>query len=166
MSNLETFIQTWEREYEITLRVLNSYPPDRLDYRPHEKSVTARDLMWTFPFEDQEYIAGCARGRIETGRSSPPDTKDQIVRDYKRIHRDAVKQLRAVGEEVLSRTMKFSIAKGELTDVSVGEILWFFLHDQIHHRGQLSVYLRLVGAQVPSIYGPSADEPWYPIGTV
>jgi uncharacterized damage-inducible protein DinB len=34
------------------------------------------------------------------------------------------------------------------------------LHDQIHHRGQFSVYLRMVGGKVPSIYGPSGDEPW------
>jgi uncharacterized damage-inducible protein DinB len=41
-----------------------------------------------------------------------------------------------------------------------GDILWMFLYDQIHHRGQLSIYNRMVGAKVPSIYGPSADEPW------
>ncbi|MDA1080285.1 MAG: hypothetical protein O2973_01210 [Gemmatimonadetes bacterium] len=44
--------------------------------------------------------------------------------------------------------------------ISIAEICWFMLHDTIHHRGQLSVYLRAMGAKVPSIYGPSADEPW------
>jgi len=39
-------------------------------------------------------------------------------------------------------------------------VLWSVLMDQVHHRGQLSVYLRLVGAKVPSIYGPTADETW------
>jgi len=38
--------------------------------------------------------------------------------------------------------------------------LWFLLHDQIHHRGQLSIYLRMAGGKLPSIYGPTADEPW------
>jgi uncharacterized damage-inducible protein DinB len=41
------------------------------------------------------------------------------------------------------------------------DFLWFLLCDQIHHRGQLSVYLRMAGGKVPSIYGPSGDEPWF-----
>ena len=41
------------------------------------------------------------------------------------------------------------------------DVLWFLLNDQIHHRGQFSVYLRMAGAKVPSIYGPSKDEPWH-----
>jgi len=45
-------------------------------------------------------------------------------------------------------------------ELSVAQICWFMLHDSIHHRGQLSTYLRLMGAPVPSIYGPSAAEPW------
>jgi uncharacterized damage-inducible protein DinB len=40
------------------------------------------------------------------------------------------------------------------------DVLWYLLNDQIHHRGQFSVYLRMAGAKVPSIYGPSKDEPW------
>ena len=40
------------------------------------------------------------------------------------------------------------------------DVLWFLLHDSIHHRGQFSIYLRMVDGKVPSIYGPSADEPW------
>jgi uncharacterized damage-inducible protein DinB len=46
---------------------------------------------------------------------------------------------------------------GEMTRM---EWLWFLLHDEIHHRGQFSVYLRMADAKVPSIYGPTADEPW------
>jgi uncharacterized damage-inducible protein DinB len=41
-----------------------------------------------------------------------------------------------------------------------GNALWLMLNDSIHHRGQLTVYLRMAGGRVPSIYGPSADEPW------
>jgi uncharacterized damage-inducible protein DinB len=45
-------------------------------------------------------------------------------------------------------------------EVRRADMLWTMLSDSIHHRGQFSVYLRLVGARVPSIYGPSGDEPW------
>jgi uncharacterized damage-inducible protein DinB len=45
-------------------------------------------------------------------------------------------------------------------ELRVMDVLWFALMDQIHHRGQFSVYMRLTGAKVPSIYGPTADESW------
>jgi uncharacterized damage-inducible protein DinB len=71
-----------------------------------------------------------------------------------------MKRVRQAGEPLLSKRMNFCVGKNKVRSASVGEIFWFFLHDHIHHRGQLSVYLRLVGAKVPPIYGPSADEPW------
>jgi uncharacterized damage-inducible protein DinB len=45
-------------------------------------------------------------------------------------------------------------------EIRRADMLWLMLNDSIHYRGQFSIYLRLVGAKVPSIYGPSADEPW------
>jgi uncharacterized damage-inducible protein DinB len=45
-------------------------------------------------------------------------------------------------------------------EVRKGQVFWIMLMDAVHHRGQFSVYLRMVGAKVPSIYGPSLDEPW------
>ena len=48
----------------------------------------------------------------------------------------------------------------ETQTVRRADILWLTLHDMIHHRGQFSIYLRMAGGKVPSIYGPSGDEPW------
>ncbi len=160
MPQLASFIKTWEQEYQTTLRVFANYPSDRLNYRPHEKSMTAHELMWTIPLVEQVFIGGCLRGKIKLGRSKPPKTKDALIRAYKRIHRAMVQRVRRAGEGLFSRTIKFYVAKGKIDDIKIGYFLWEILHDHIHHRGQLSVYLRLVGAKVPSIYGPSADEPW------
>lgn len=160
MPQLESFLRTWEREFRTTLRVLANYPPDRLAYRPNEKSMTAHDLMWTVPIVEKAGIGGCVRGKINPGRGKPPKTKEALIREYKKIHKTMVRKVRAAGEELFSKTIKFYVAKGKIGDVKVGALLWDMLHDHIHHRGQLSVYLRLVGAKVPSIYGPSADEPW------
>jgi len=160
MPQLEDFVSTWEREFETTLRVFANYPPNRLEYRPHEVMKTARELMWTIIGVERDGIGGCVKGNITWGSGKPPRTKDALVREYKRVHRELVKKVRKAGEELFSRKIKFFVAKGKMGDVSVKGVLWGMLHDQIHHRGQLSVYLRLVGAKVPSIYGPSADEPW------
>ena len=160
MPQLQAFLMTWDREFQTTLRVFASYPSDRLGYRPHEKSKTAGELMWTVASEEEEFINGCLRGKFTFGTQKQPKTKEAIIREYQKRHRALVKKLRKAGEEFVSKTMKFWVAKGKMGNVKIGELLWLLLHDQIHHRGQFSVYLRLVGAKVPSIYGPSADEPW------
>jgi uncharacterized damage-inducible protein DinB len=142
------------------LRVFASFPEDRLEYRPHEKSKSARELMWTIAHEEGEFIEGCLRGNITFREKQPPKTKQVLIRTYRNSHKGLVKKVRGAGEDLFGKTIKFFVAKGRMGDVKVAGLLWTLLHDQIHHRGQLSVYLRLVGAKVPSIYGPSADEPW------
>ena len=160
MPQLESFLRTWNREFQTTLRVFRNFPPDRLNYRPHEKSKTAQELMWTIVSEEEQFVKGCLRGQITFGEQKPPPTKDAIVREYKKRHGTLVKKVKRAGERLFSMPIKFWVAKGKMADIAIAELLWTFLHDQIHHRGQFSVYLRLVGAKVPSIYGPSADEPW------
>ena len=63
-------------------------------------------------------------------------------------------------DEKLMETVKFFVAPKTMGDVRRMDVLWSLLHDEIHHRGQFSIYLRMAGGKVPSIYGPSADEPW------
>jgi uncharacterized damage-inducible protein DinB len=60
----------------------------------------------------------------------------------------------------LSEEVTFFTGPGQMGMVPISEVLWLMLMDSIHHRGQLSVYVRMAGGKVPSIYGPSADKPW------
>ena len=60
----------------------------------------------------------------------------------------------------LDETIEFFVGPKRTSHIPVAELIWFMLLDSIHHRGQLSVFLRAMHAKVPSIYGPSADEPW------
>ena len=69
------------------------------------------------------------------------------------IHNEVQRMIVEAGDE-LNRVIDFYGYKIRAIDALMAE-----LHDQIHHRGQFSVYLRLAGAKVPSIYGPTADEP-------
>jgi uncharacterized damage-inducible protein DinB len=64
-------------------------------------------------------------------------------------------------DDELLRTVKFPIAPRTMGDVPTIQFLWFILCDAIHHRGQFSIYLRMADGKVPSIYGPSLDEPWF-----
>ena len=160
MPQLEDFLATWESEFQTMLRVFENYPAARLAYRPHEISRSAHELMWTIAYEEKEMIEGCLRSKITFGNVKPPKTKEALIREYQKRHAALVKKVRKAGEELFPKKIRFPMGKGKVLELPGKDWLWSLLHDQIHHRGQLSVYLRLVGARVPSIYGPSADEPW------
>ena len=87
-------------------------------------------------------------------------TWDEVVAAFKHNHAALVKALESATDEDFTGTVKFYTAPKTIGDVPKLQFLWFMLCDQIHHRGQMTVYLRLAGGKVPSIYGPSADEPW------
>ena len=144
-----------EFEFATTMRVLKAYPEDKLDLRPAEKSRSARELIRTFVAE--ELVCGAAmRGEpiLGVAGQSLPDDLTGVLDTFDRIHQEVQSLVAQAPDEALERVTDFYGHQ-----ISVLEVLWAELLDQIHHRGQLSVYLRLAGARVPSIYGPTADEP-------
>jgi uncharacterized damage-inducible protein DinB len=72
-----------------------------------------------------------------------------------------VEAISKMSEEQLFETIKFFTAPKTIGDITKMQFLWMILCDQIHHRGQFSIYLRMADGKVPSIYGPTADEPWF-----
>jgi uncharacterized damage-inducible protein DinB len=155
------FLDSFEREYATTLKVLRAYPPDQAELRPHERSSTALGLAWTFVVE-QQLLLKALKGEpmFGGGFPKPPGTLSEVIDAFERGHDEVVAQLRDPSNAELDGTVSFFVAPKQMGDVPMSEFVWFMLNDQIHHRGQLSVYLRMAGGKVPSIYGPSADEPW------
>ncbi|RJQ15931.1 hypothetical protein C4573_07310 [Candidatus Woesearchaeota archaeon] len=160
-SEKEMFLKTWETEYQTTLKVLKAYPQERQEYKPNEKSKSAKELAWVFAAEEQAVIPGVIAGNIDwASMAKTPETMKEALHEYEKIHKEMVKLFEDTPEETFKQTMKFFVAPKKMGDVPRMQVLWMILMDQVHHRGQFSVYLRLVGAKVPSIYGPTADEPW------
>jgi uncharacterized damage-inducible protein DinB len=161
----QQFLDAFEREHETTLRVLRAYPADRLELQPHPRSNTARDLIWTFVMEnglaEKALTTGFDWSRPSGGIPKAPETLDELVAALDASHRKIVQLVRDFPDERLGDTVQFMVAPKTLGDVPIVDFLWFLLSDQIHHRGQLSVYLRMADGKVPSIYGPSADESWF-----
>src|SRR3989454_2617583 len=91
---------------------------------------------------------------------APPATLQDVITTYEQAHQAFIERVRRTPEAELNKTVKFFVAPQQMGDVRKLDVLWFMLMDQVHHRGQMSVYLRMADAKVPSIYGPSADEPW------
>ena len=78
----------------------------------------------------------------------------------KEAHLEFGNLIRNATEEELRETVTFFVGPKQMGQYVRLDWCWFLLHDEIHHRGQFSVYLRMADGKVPSIYGPSADEPW------
>jgi len=161
MSEKEQWIQTRETELSTTLRVLKAYPSDKLDYKPHEKARSARELAWTFAMEEG-FLGMILKGKIEFGGSPPlpPKTMSEIITAIEHSVKENNSKVRALSESDLNMMMDFPSGPGKMGKFRKGDLLWMMIMDAVHHRGQFSVYLRIAGGKVPSIYGPSADEPW------
>jgi uncharacterized damage-inducible protein DinB len=157
----DMFLQTFQRECQTTLKLLKAYPENKPDYKPHEKSRTAKELAWNFVLE-QGMADAALRGQIDFSKPMPPppSTYAEVIAAFEKACGETTAKVSKASEEDLNRTVQFPIGPGKMGDLRRMDVIWTSLMDQVHHRGQLSVYTRLAGGKVPSIYGPTADEPW------
>ena len=144
------------------MRVLRAFPAEQSELRPSTKSNSARQIAWTFVIEERFMIRALSGAPALGADAFPasPDSWEAILDELTRSAAEVERLLAAADDGALAGTVQFFVAPKQLGDIPTVDFLWFMLHDQIHHRGQLSVYLRIAGAKVPSIYGPSGDEPW------
>jgi uncharacterized damage-inducible protein DinB len=158
----QQFLDVLKREHETTRKVVEAYPAAQSEFRPHPRSNHARQLVWTFAVEEYLILAAL-KNELKVGGGFPtaPNEWNEAVGTFKQNHAAVIAALEAARDEDFFGTVKFFTGPGAVGDVPKSEFMYFILSDQIHHRGQLSVYLRMAGGKVPSIYGPSADEPWF-----
>jgi uncharacterized damage-inducible protein DinB len=155
------FLEAYRREHATTLKVLRAFPPEKSEFRPHERSNTARQLAWTFVVEERLMLLALKNEPVlGSGFPPAPDAWDAILDAFATQHEQLVSQLESATDPELKGTVHFFTGPKQTGEYPTTQFLWFMLCDQIHHRGQLSVYVRMAGGKVPSIYGPSADEPW------
>jgi uncharacterized damage-inducible protein DinB len=158
-SNREFFLKCWHDEYPTILKVLKAVPPDRLDYRPDPKSRSAAELVWLQVLEKRCWFEMLETGRINWVLSAPPASLGETIAAYEQAHA-VVAHLLAIDDAAWeTRSTQFLIDGRVYIETTLGHMFWIGPFDAIHHRGQLSVYLRPMGGRVPSIYGPSADDP-------
>ena len=160
MSEKEMYLQSWEREFQTSLKVLRAYPADKLDFKPHERSKSARELAWTF-VGNEKFIDMVIKGELDMNPGpKPPASFQEILSTLTATHTQMVEKVKKLSEADFNATIKFPTGPNQMGDLRRADIMWMGMLDQVHHRGQFSVYLRMAGGKVPSIYGPSADEPW------
>lgn len=152
------FLQFWDKEGAATRKVIERIPQARSDYRPEPKARSARELAWLIVHEESAIPSGLENGAFEWVDVPAPATMAEILATYDREHDAITQRLRAVEAAKWEAPIPFLYGGQEVMRDTGYNMAWGFLLDQIHHRGQLSTYLRPMGAKVPAIYGPSADE--------
>jgi uncharacterized damage-inducible protein DinB len=164
LTEKDMFLQNFEREVATTLKVLRAFPAEKAEFRPAEKSRTARELAAIF-VQEQGLAGRALAGTLDFSKmgGGPPKLEGgfpEIIAMFEKASKDTIATVSKASDADLDKPARFPVGPGKLGDFRAMDILWMTLSDQIHHRGQMSIYLRLVGAKVPSIYGPTADETW------
>src|SRR5690348_558301 len=159
MNAKEIFLRIWEREAKTTQRVMRAFPAESLGLKPHERSRSIRDLAWQCVIDErviETILDGANDLRNAPPSPPPPNTMEEIAAAHEAAHRSAAGKMRRP-ETQFSKTVTVTMRGGSI-QLEQAETIWGNLLDQIHHRGQLTIYLRQAGGKVPSIYGPSGDE--------
>jgi uncharacterized damage-inducible protein DinB len=153
------FAEVYGQEFEKTKRVVDAFPADKKAFKPHDRSNPAHMLLWTFVLEEQLMLKAARGEQVMTGGGfpKPPDSWQEMLDRLDAGHKELMAQL---AKGIPKGKVKWMTGPKQTGDYEISDFLWFLLHDQIHHRGQLTVYVRMAGGKVPAVYGPSADEPW------
>ncbi len=146
-----------KNEYRITKTVIEAIPLDKGDYRPDEISKSALDLAWHIAATEMRFMEAVAAGEFDLGPRPKPDSiKDSadMTGWYTDNFEPRFEKLTSLTNDQLVRIVDF---RG-LFQLPAVMYLNFVLNHSIHHRGQLSTYLRPMDAKVPAIYGESYDS--------
>jgi len=159
MTNLEFYKSRRKTELPAFVRVLKAVPQARLDYRPDPKARTAGELASLLVTEEAALVSLLDAGTVEWKEEKPKASVDQMVSAFERHAAAVDERLGRLDEAGWQRKGRFLMEGSPPWEDTIAEFGWGFLFDAVHHRGQLSTYLRPMGGKVPSIYGPSADDP-------
>jgi uncharacterized damage-inducible protein DinB len=151
------YMPSLKNEHAITKGVIHAVPTGKGDYRPNDIAMSAIDLAWHIVWAESMFMKGVVNGAINPTGSTRPEsikTSADVLNWYEQAFAEGFEQLGNVSDEQLMKIIDFR-GRFQLPAVIY---LSFALNHSIHHRGQLSTYLRPMGAKVPIIYGESYDS--------
>jgi len=157
---IREFLQSRRKaEYPAFVRVLQALPKERFDYRPHERSPSAAEIVWTMARETQMCCGLVDAGQFNWVVEPAPADPEAILSAFEKTYAALDDRIAPLNESGWQNKIQLRIDGTLYREAPLGEFLWYIFFDAIHHRGQLSTYIRPMGGQVPSIYGPSGDDP-------
>ena len=149
------YLPALKNESQLTKRVIEAVPADKSDFRPDPVSKSAMELLRHIAAADIRFVETVVTGQFSTAAVLPENLKTpaEIAAWYEQHYAASLEALAKVTGQQLIKIVDF---RGMFQRPAVA-FLMMGLHHTIHHRGQLSSYLRCMGAKVPSIYGESYD---------
>ena len=157
MTLRDFYLKRAKAEFPVFLKVLRALPED-LSYKPHERSPSAKQLVWTVTYEMKALIDVVDTGKAEWDNIKPP-SRDEMIGMFEKWSNELLDKVAAMDDAAQGSNAQFLYQGTVVMEKPMMEFIWDFMFDAIHHRGQLSAYLRPMGGKVPSIYGPSGDDP-------
>jgi uncharacterized damage-inducible protein DinB len=163
MSLSQSLLPEFDQEMASTRRLLERVPTDKFEWMPHDKSMALGRLANHVANLPSMASFSLSASELDITAPRPPQpkaaTNEELLEIFDQAAAGARASIAAASDEDLFQ--KFSLRSGEKVIFSLPKIATlrtFFLSHVIHHRGQLTVYLRLNDIPVPGLYGPSADE--------
>ncbi len=165
MRTVDTFLTELERESETTRRLLERLPEDKLGWKPHEKSMSLGQLaihVAAIPGAIAAWLRADSYDVSSEMTEPEARSRAQVIEAFEKNLAEAAETLGEFDDAALAKM--WTVKKDGRTLMAMPRsavVRFVMLNHLVHHRGQLSVYLRLLDVPVPLIYGPSADEnPW------
>ncbi|HKH94022.1 MAG TPA: DinB family protein [Gemmatimonadaceae bacterium] len=153
MDEKALFTKFWTQESKTTRNVIARIP-ESSEYRPDPRSRTAQEIAWQIYAEEKMLIEAMEQGKAEWAPPPMPESIKDVLAAYERQSADLPRRWNELPAERWNGTLEFFGSERPASPMA-----WSFLFDIVHHRGQITTYLRPMGSTVPQIYGPSADEP-------
>lgn len=157
MTPRDFYLERRRAEVPVFLSVLKALPAENISYKPHERSPSAEQLLWTMTKELKSCVDAATHFRAEWV-SDPPPSVGEMLQLFEHWSNELTERVDKMDDASWHRVVQFYYNGKLVSEQPVGQFLWFILFDAIHHRGQLSAYLRPMGGKVPAIYGPSGDS--------
>src|SRR4051812_28387271 len=158
------FLSELDREVERSRHALEQVTDGKHDWKPHEKSMAfgyLAQMVATIPtwvtmiIKQDELDVAPKSGRQP---QSPLNTSAEYLDALKKAAADAREALKGTNEEFLMTNWRLLAGGQVMSELPRHEMIRDTINHWAHHRGQMTVYLRLMGAKVPALYGPSADD--------
>jgi len=146
----------YEREMATTRAVIAAIPLGKEDYSPDARSMNAIDLAWHIASAECWFLTSVIQGEFKAGESTRPEnikTAADVIAWYDSSLPGVIEQAKSLNGEAKAKILDFF----GMMQSPAAAFISLMLRHSIHHRGQLSAYLRPMGAKVPGIYGPSGD---------
>ena len=158
MNTREFFIHQFRAERPKFVKVLRALPEGKLEYRPHEASSSAKTIAWFLVLELRALVDMVRTRENRWQQPDPPATGAAIADEYEKAADEMEKALASSDDATWEEDTRMYFGEKLVRTAPLGDSVWDFFFDAIHHRGQLTTYIRPMGGKVPSIYGPSGDS--------